>query len=92
MNPINSWGWPLEIKNQLSVNNLNLDKLNINKLFQTKIIFLITLKLILFIYRGLFFAYFANIFLFSIKKNKFRVFKSNSLSSTLALGSFIYLL
>ena len=92
MNPINSWGWPLEIKNQLSVNNLNLDKLNINKLFQTKIIFLITLKLILFIYRGLFFAYFANIFLVAIKKNKFRVFKSNSLSSTLALGSFIYLL
>ena len=96
LNPLNSWGWPLEISNyryQLSKSKTDMVNLNFNLIFK------LFIKFILFIYRlFLFFTFFRLIFnSFLFRKNKIYSEYTNlnyiiSRSAIILLFSILYLI
>ena len=92
INPLNSWGWPLELKEYVSINNLNLDKSIFYRFMDKKILFNLSLKILLFFYRLIFFSFFFSQLIHRFKKYKFSILKINSLDGFLSVASFFYLL
>ena len=92
LNPLNSWGWPLEIKDYISENNLNLNKFTYYDFFDRKILISSLLKISLFFYRIIFFSFYFYGIINIFKRYKLSIFKVNRLDLFLPLISFFYLL
>ena len=90
LNPLNSWGWPMEIMDNLSKEYSNLRE-NINLLIKPNIFIASSLKLLLFFYRLIFFKIFFKGFISTLIKRKLSILKTNSLTNILGLSSILFL-
>jgi len=91
LNPLNSWGWPLELKSFVSDTNINFNKSIFHVFLDSKVLFLLILKLLLFTYRLIFFILFFSTLITRFKIYKFSIFKSSSLADLVSVASFLYL-
>ena len=83
-NPLNSWGWPLEVSNNI---NFTSDNFNFNSIFKFDLLKNLSLKLILFIYRFSLFILFLRIIINSLQVNNF-----NELNNIMIRSSFLILI
>ena len=67
LNPLNSWGWPIEILHNMSKDYLNLRE-NINLLIKPNIFLMASSKIFLFFYRLIFFIIFFKSLIYSNSK------------------------
>lgn len=90
LNPLNSWGWPIEIPTNMTKDFLNLRE-NINLLIKPNIFLLASSKLFLFFYRLIFFMVFFRGLINTLITGKLSIFKTNSITKILGLSSVLFL-
>ena len=89
-NPLNSWGWPIEISNQIDLNN---NPSNLYNIFEKpKTLFYLLIKFLLFFYRIFIFYVFIKFSFIQIKTEGISIIKSDSFVSFFALSTLFILL
>lgn len=90
LNPLNSWGWPIEIQRNFSKDYLNLRQ-NFYLLIKPNILFFTSSKILLFFYRLIFFLIFFKGLVYTLKTEKLSILKTNSITNILGLSSLFFL-